>query len=133
MKLDNLTERDYVEARQAMFSAGLNPKLMFDPDEMEVLGSADDLDRFEQFATPIIKQRVESTAKMSGFQYEGKTYSATAADQHGLADMMVLFNSQIATSVNFEFENGEVMVLTSENILAFGEAFFNFRNTFFGG
>lgn len=131
MKIPNLNEQDYVEVRNIMFAKGLQPNLILNPEDMDVIGSAEQVAKFEEIAVPIIKNRLASTHKMEGFESGGTFYSGTSEDQHGLADIMVLFNSGISTSVTMHFENGATKNLTPENIVEFGTDFFNFRQQFF--
>lgn len=131
MQFTNLTERDYIEAKQSLYDTGSNLNLVIDPETMDISGSAEHLQLFEAAVLPIIDKRVKTEAKKQGFIYNGIQCSATSEDQHGLADIMVLFTSNLATSVNFHLENGNTLALTPENIEDFGAAFFAFRNQFF--
>lgn len=70
-----------------------------------------------------------SAAKLSGVEFEGVMCSATAEDQHGLADIEAVVRAGMA--INFHFENGAKLVLTTDNIDAFRAVWFPFRLSFF--
>ena len=68
-------------------------------------------------------------AKRDGILFEGAMCSATAEDQHGLADVeSFILGGQ---SVNFKFENGNSFVLTAANWAEFRGTWVAFRFSFF--
>ena len=67
--------------------------------------------------------------KLAGVEFEGVMCSATAEDQHGLADIEGIVKSGM--SINFHFENGTKLLLTPDNIDALRAVWFPFRLSFF--
>ena len=73
--------------------------------------------------------RSNEAAKLAGVLYGGVMCSATAEDQHGLADVeSFILGGQ---SVNFKFENGNSFVLTAANWAEFRGTWVAFRFSFF--
>ena len=67
--------------------------------------------------------------KLDGILISGVMCSATAEDQHGLADIeSFVLGGQ---AVNFHFENGNKLVLTADNWASFRAAWVAFRFSFF--
>jgi ABC-type bacteriocin/lantibiotic exporter with double-glycine peptidase domain len=70
-----------------------------------------------------------TSAKLAGVEFEGVMCSATKEDMWGLAAIAPWV--QAGNSAAFEFDNGNVLVITPENQLAFQQAWSTFRATFF--
>lgn len=71
--------------------------------------------------------------KMVGVEFEGVMCSATAADQAGLAAVLVAIQFQGAAfqPTKFYFENGNTLVITLANWQAFAATWLPFRQSFF--
>jgi len=67
--------------------------------------------------------------KLTGVEFDGVMCSATAEDQHGLADIEAVIRGGL--NINFHFENGTKLLLTSLNIDGFRSVWFPFRLSFF--
>ena len=67
--------------------------------------------------------------KMIGVEYDGVMCSATAEDQHGLSDIEAVVLGGF--DINFQFENGNTLILTTQNWAAFRAVWFAFRISFF--
>ena len=67
--------------------------------------------------------------KLVGVEFEGVMCSATKEDMWGLSSVEPLVLS--GTPVNFKFDNGEVLVLTADNVAAFQAVWVPFRMSFF--
>jgi len=70
-----------------------------------------------------------SVSKLKGVLFDGVMCSATAEDQHGLSDIESFVMG--GQPVYFSFENGNKLVLTSSNWVAFRTAWVTFRQSFF--
>lgn len=79
-------------------------------------------------AAALEKERV-SAAKLTGVEFEGVMCSATKEDAWGLSSISPWV--QAGNSVAFEFDNGNVLVITPENQLEFQRVWAAFRATFF--
>lgn len=68
-------------------------------------------------------------AKLDGVLFDGVMCSATAEDMWGLSAIQ----DQVAggMDINFTFDNGSTIVLTSENMTAFKDVWVPFRASFF--
>lgn len=71
----------------------------------------------------------DAAAKLVGVEFDGVMCSATAEDQHGLADIEAVVRAGMA--INFHFENGTKLALATDNIDAFRAVWFPFRLSFF--
>ena len=71
----------------------------------------------------------DAELKLAGVEFEGVMCSATAEDQHGLADVEAVIRGGL--NINFHFENGTKLLLTSLNIDDFRAVWFPFRLSFF--
>lgn len=71
--------------------------------------------------------------KLVGVEFEGVMCSATAADQAGLAAVLLAIQLQGAAfqPTRFYFENGNTLVLTLANWQAFAATWLPFRQSFF--
>lgn len=67
--------------------------------------------------------------KLIGVEFEGVMCSATKEDMWGLSSVAPWIQSGNSTA--FEFDNGNVLVLTPENYRAFYETWASFRASFF--
>lgn len=129
--MQNLTEMDYIQAKQVMYNQGLDPKLTFDPENVAVVGSEEHVRLFEEVAEPIITKRLQEEQKLVGVEFEGKFYSATKQDQNGLTAVFLGLANNMVTSAMFQFSNGQKLLLTSDNYIAFGQVWAPFRQSFF--
>ena len=68
--------------------------------------------------------------KLAGVEFGGVMCSATAEDQHGLTDIKQ-FIVEYGQSIPFHFENGNVLLLTPDNLTEFQTAWVPFRLQFF--
>lgn len=73
--------------------------------------------------------------KREGIEFEGVMCSATAADQAGLAAVLLAIQLQGASfkPTRFHFENGNTLVLSLANWQAFAAVWLPFRQSFFAG
>lgn len=71
--------------------------------------------------------------KMVGVEFEGVMCSATAADQAGLAAVLVAiqFQGPNFQPTKFYFENGNTLILSLQNYEAFAAVWLPFRQSFF--
>lgn len=71
--------------------------------------------------------------KLVGIEFEGVMCSATAADQAGLAAVLLAIQLQGAAfqPTRFYFENGNVLVISLANFQAFTGVWLPFRQSFF--
>lgn len=67
--------------------------------------------------------------KLVGVEFQGVLCSATKEDMWGLSSVAPWIESGNSTA--FEFDNGNVLVLTPENYRAFYEVWASFRASFF--
>lgn len=67
--------------------------------------------------------------KLVGVEFEGVMCSATKEDMWGLSSVAPWIESGNSTA--FEFDNGNVLVLTPENYRAFYDVWASFRASFF--
>ena len=67
--------------------------------------------------------------KMAGVEFEGVMCSATAEDMWGLNSIESWVRA--GNDVPYEFENGNVLILTSANIDSFRAVWIPFRASFF--
>lgn len=74
-------------------------------------------------------KKVKQQAKLEGVEFEGKKYSATKEDMWGLAAVKDWIRA--GNSTKFEFDNGEELTLTPQNIDAFEAVWVPFRASFF--
>ena len=72
---------------------------------------------------------VTTDLKLVGIEFEGVMCSATKEDMWGLSAIAPWIQSGNSTA--FEFDNGNVLVLTPENYRAFYEVWASFRASFF--
>lgn len=79
-------------------------------------------------AAALEKERVRA-AKLAGVEFEGVMCSATKEDMWGLAAIGPWV--QAGNSAAFEFDNGNVLVLTPENYQEFTSVWGAFRASFF--
>jgi len=82
------------------------------------------------------KQAERRVAKLAGVEFNGVMCSATSEDQHGLSGIWMQFalakmQGQEMPPVNFHFENGSKLVLTTENLDDFKAVWLPFRMSFF--
>ena len=75
------------------------------------------------------KKQSDAELKLAGVEFDGVMCSATAEDQHGLADVEAVVRGGL--NINFHFENGTKLLLTSLNIDGFRSVWFPFRLSFF--
>lgn len=68
--------------------------------------------------------------KLVGVEFKGVMCSATAEDQHGLTDIKQ-FIVEYNQSIPFHFENGNVLLLTPDNLVSFQTVWVPFRLSFF--
>jgi hypothetical protein len=75
----------------------------------------------------------EPDARYVGIEFEGVMCSATKEDQNGLVAVLVAFTLQKAafSPTEFQFVNGNKLVLTASNILQFTSVWMPFRQSFF--
>lgn len=69
-------------------------------------------------------------AKLAGIEFEGVMCSATKEDMWGLSSILSVV--QQGMSVPFEFDSGETLILTPDNLEAFQAVWVPFRLSFFG-
>lgn len=71
--------------------------------------------------------------KLTGVEFNGVLCSATSKDQNGVTAVLVAqqLQGQNFEPTEFEFENGNKLVLTSQNIQNFMAAWLPFRQSFF--
>ncbi|MBP8135495.1 MAG: hypothetical protein KAY10_04230 [Rhodoferax sp.] len=71
--------------------------------------------------------------KMTGIEYGGVMCSATMEDQNGLVAVQMAAQMQGASfqPTKFNFENGNSLVLTQQNLAAFAAVWVPFRQSFF--
>jgi len=71
--------------------------------------------------------------KLVGIEFEGVMCSATAADQAGLAAVLLAIQLQGAAfqPTRFYFENGNILVISLANFQAFTGVWLPFRQSFF--
>lgn len=67
--------------------------------------------------------------KLIGIEFSGIMCSATSADMWGLASVKLWVEA--GNDVNFEFDNGNILVLTQANVAAFEAVWNPFRASFF--
>lgn len=83
---------------------------------------------------PVLQPEVPPTdPKVIGIEFEGVMCSATAADQAGLAAVLMAIQLQGASfqPTRFYFENGNTLVITLANYQAFIGTWLPFRQSFF--
>jgi len=75
------------------------------------------------------KAAADKAAKMEGVEFNGVMYSATKEDQWGLASI----KDEVANGIpiNYEFENGAILTLSTANWAAFKAVWVPFRQSFF--
>lgn len=75
----------------------------------------------------------QTDQKLVGVEFEGVMCSATAADQNGLAAVMLTIQLQGAAfqPTRFHFDNGNTLVITLANWQAFAAVWLPFRQSFF--
>ena len=73
--------------------------------------------------------QLNSEAKLTGILFDGVMCSAEAEDMWGLSSIQGYVASGL--SVPFKFNNGNVLVLTPSNMVAFQEVWVPFRASFF--
>lgn len=76
-----------------------------------------------------VAKRIEREQKWEGIEFEGVMCSATKDDMAGLAAVEPWVRD--GNDVNYEFENGTILTLTSENIDPFRNTWIPFRASFF--
>lgn len=71
--------------------------------------------------------------KLIGVEFQGVRCSATAADQNGLAAVLLAIQLQgeAFQPTRFEFDNGSTLIITKENWQAFAAVWLPFRQSFF--
>lgn len=71
--------------------------------------------------------------KLIGIEFDGVMCSATAADQNGLAAVLLAIQLQgdAFQPTRFWFDNGSTLVLTKDNWQAFAAVWLPFRQSFF--
>ena len=75
------------------------------------------------------QKEIDSELKLAGVLFEGVMCSASSVDMYGL--MAVDKVIQKGGSVNFEFSNGNFLVITPLNAEDFEAVWFGFRMSFF--
>jgi len=71
--------------------------------------------------------------KLVGVEFEGVMCSATRDDQNGLVAVIIAYQLQGANfqSTEFQFVNGNKLVLTTQNVQQFMAVWIPFRQSFF--
>ncbi len=75
------------------------------------------------------QEEINTTSKMVGIDFQGIMCSATAEDMWGLSSIQSWVLG--GNNVNFHFENGNTLLLTSANFAAFQAVWVPFRASFF--
>lgn len=89
----------------------------------------------EQKAATLAEQQAQALKaqhakdKMIGVEFDGVMCSATFKDQVGLSSVESRIKAGL--TLNFEFENGNVVNLNADNVDAFEAVWFPFRMSFF--
>jgi hypothetical protein len=91
---------------------------------------------FEPIAPPVLPEYVPPAPqdpKLVGVEFDGVMCSATKEDQDGLVAVLVAFQLQGEhfQPTRFGFVNGSELVISSENIQRFIQAWMPFRQSFF--
>ena len=75
------------------------------------------------------KAAADKAAKMTGVEFNGVMYSATAEDQWGLASI----KDEVANgmTINYEYKNGSMLAMTTDNWAPFKAVWVPFRQSFF--
>lgn len=74
-------------------------------------------------------READKAAKLAGVEFEGVMCSATKEDMWGLASVKDWVRG--GSSTNFNFDNGNTLTLTPQNIDAFEAVWIPFRASFF--
>jgi hypothetical protein len=78
---------------------------------------------------PKPKDEIDKIKKLEGIEFNGVKCSATKEDMWGLSSVESLVRS--GTPINFNFDSGETLLLTPENIDGFQAVWVPFRMSFF--
>jgi hypothetical protein len=75
----------------------------------------------------------DALCKLEGIEFEGVMCSATKDDQSGVMAVLMTYQMQGDgfTPTRFEFSNGNALVLTKTNMMAFAGVWMPFRKRFF--
>ncbi len=69
--------------------------------------------------------------KFVGVEFNGVMCSATSKDMYGLQSVKSGIESGLISATSFEFENGSVLTISTENMAAFMTVWVPFRHGFF--
>ncbi len=82
-----------------------------------------------EFTASELSAKAKTTNKINGVEFEGVMCSATAEDMWGLSSIRSYIVS--GNSTPFKFDNGEVLLLTPQNLSDFESVWIPFRQSFF--
>lgn len=127
-----MSEKVFTIARSMLYVEGLSPKMSYDAESNSVIynGMSEAMiSSFEEKVQYLSEKENQQKLLLDGFLYGGKTLSATDLDLQKLSSALLGFSNSIIDKYQASFENGEGLLITSENYIDFTKKFTEFRNS----